>query len=217
MYNLNLVPIGRSKWVANGYFFGHIVPDRLYRLLSLNLKFQWKCQQPVYYFILKCPTLIHSLSEGDVALRKKVIFFMVIITAVHCFLYFPSVERPSLGCRELVLRNLGKLVPAISHDMTDWLVATRVRTSQLLSVLLLHSEEYSTQHLQPLLATLYRACTDAEKNVITNVSTYCVRSWCFHAVSISTLSSGFDIYIFEKLIIFVSPCVSLPFFLLSSP
>lgn len=175
-------------------FFGHIVPDWLYRLTSLNLKFQWKCQQPVYDFILKCLTLIHSLSEGDVALRKKAIFFMWLITAVHCFSYCPSVERPSLGCRELVLRNLGRLVPAISHDMTDWLVATRVRTSQLLSVLLLHSEEHSTQHVQPLLATLYRACTDTEKDVIRNVSAYCVRSWCFHTVS--TLSSGFDIYIF---------------------
>lgn len=156
-----------------------------------------------------------SYSHSFTIWRKRAIFFMWLITAVHCFLYCPSVERPSLGCRELVLRNLGRLVPAISHDMTDWLVATRVRTSQLLSVLLLHSEEHSTQHVQPLLATLYRACTDTEKDVIRNVSTYCVRSWCFHTVS--TLSSGFDIYIFEKLIIFVSPCVSLPFSLLSSP
>lgn len=95
---------------------------------------------------------------------------MMAITAVRCSLCFPPVERPGLGCRELVLRNLGRLVPAISHDMNDWLVATRVRTSQLLSVLLLHSEEHSTQHVQPLLATLYRACTDTEKDVITNVS-----------------------------------------------
>lgn len=95
---------------------------------------------------------------------------MMVITAVHCSLCFPPVERPGLGCRELVLRNLGKLVPAISHDLNDWMVATRVRTSQLLSVLLLHSEEHSTQHVQPLLATLYRACTDTEKDVITNVS-----------------------------------------------
>lgn len=109
-------------------------------------------------------------------MRKKAILFMMMITAVPFFVYFPSVERPSLGCRELVLRNLGRLVPAISHDMTDWLVATRVRTSQLLSVLLLHSEEYSTQHVQPLLATLYQACTDTEKDVIRNVSTCCVRS-----------------------------------------
>ncbi|KAM9744970.1 dynein axonemal assembly factor 5 [Menidia menidia] len=80
--------------------------------------------------------------------------------------YPPGVERPGLGCRELVVRNLGRLVPAIAHDVTDWLVPTRVRTSQLLSVLLLHAEDHSTQHLQPLLATLYRACTDTEREVV---------------------------------------------------
>ncbi|XP_069558910.1 dynein axonemal assembly factor 5-like isoform X2 [Brachyistius frenatus] len=82
--------------------------------------------------------------------------------------YPQGVERPGLGCRELVVRNLGRLVPAITHDVTDWLVPTRVRTSQLLSVLLLHAEDHSTQHLQPLLATLYRACTDSEREVVSN-------------------------------------------------
>ncbi|XP_072299956.1 dynein axonemal assembly factor 5-like [Eucyclogobius newberryi] len=81
---------------------------------------------------------------------------------------YVAVERPGLGCRELVVRNLGRLVPAITHDVSDWLVATRVRTSQLLSVLLLHAEDHCTQHLQPLLATLYRACMDAEKDVVNN-------------------------------------------------
>ncbi|XP_039681604.1 dynein assembly factor 5, axonemal-like isoform X2 [Perca fluviatilis] len=83
--------------------------------------------------------------------------------------YPPGVERPGLGCRELVVRNLGRLVPAITHDLTDWLVPTRVRTSQLLSVLLLHAEDHSTQHLQPLLATLRQACTDTERDVVSNL------------------------------------------------
>ncbi|XP_014839107.1 PREDICTED: dynein assembly factor 5, axonemal [Poecilia mexicana] len=82
--------------------------------------------------------------------------------------YPPGVERPGLGCRELVVRNLSRLVPAIGHDVTDWLVATRVRTSQLLSVLLLHAEDHTTQHLQPMLALLYRACTDTERDVVNN-------------------------------------------------
>lgn len=79
-------------------------------------------------------------------------------------------ERPGLGCRELVVRNLGRLVPAITHDITDWLVPTRVRTAQLLYILLLHSEVHSVQHLPTLLATCYRACTDAERTVVTHVS-----------------------------------------------
>ncbi|MEQ2236166.1 hypothetical protein ILYODFUR_009673 [Ilyodon furcidens] len=82
--------------------------------------------------------------------------------------YPHEVQRPGLGCRELVVRNLGRLVPAIANDVTDWLVPTRVRTSQLLSVLLLHAEDHTTQHLQPLLAVLYRACTDTEKDVVNN-------------------------------------------------
>ncbi|XP_030591867.1 dynein assembly factor 5, axonemal [Archocentrus centrarchus] len=82
--------------------------------------------------------------------------------------YPPGVERPGLGCRELVVRNLGKLVPAITHDVTDWQVPTRVMTSQLLSVLVLHAEDHCTQHLPPLLATLYRACTDNERDVVNN-------------------------------------------------
>ena len=78
--------------------------------------------------------------------------------------------RPGLGCRELVVRNLGRLVPAVSHDVTDWLAPTRVKTSQLLRVLLLHAEDHCTQHLQPLLATLYVACADGEMEVVANVS-----------------------------------------------
>lgn len=78
-------------------------------------------------------------------------------------------DRPVLGCRELVVRNLGRLIPAITHDLTDWLVPTRIRTSQLLSVLLLHAEDHSTQHLQPLLETLYCTCTETEKEVVKNV------------------------------------------------
>ncbi|XP_028267789.1 dynein assembly factor 5, axonemal [Parambassis ranga] len=82
--------------------------------------------------------------------------------------YPPGVERPGLGCRELVVRNLGRLIPAITHDVTDWLAPTRVRTSQLLSVLLLHAEDHNTQHLQPLLATFYRASIDTNTDVVNN-------------------------------------------------
>ncbi|XP_031420649.1 dynein axonemal assembly factor 5 isoform X2 [Clupea harengus] len=81
-------------------------------------------------------------------------------------LYPPGVERPGLGCRELVVRNLSRLMPAVSRDMGDWLVGTRVKTAQLLALLLLHAEDHCTQHLQPLLSTLYHACADPEKEVV---------------------------------------------------
>uniref|UniRef100_A0A8C1HUQ8 Dynein axonemal assembly factor 5 n=1 Tax=Cyprinus carpio carpio TaxID=630221 RepID=A0A8C1HUQ8_CYPCA len=80
-------------------------------------------------------------------------------------LYTSGVERPGLGCRELVVRNLSKLLPAVGRDIGDWLVQTRVKTAQLLRVLLLHAEDHCTQHLQSLLTVLYRACADPETDV----------------------------------------------------
>ncbi|XP_058270319.1 dynein axonemal assembly factor 5-like [Hemibagrus wyckioides] len=82
--------------------------------------------------------------------------------------YPPGVDRPGLGCRELVVRNLSKLMPALIHDARDWLVQTRVKTMQLLQVLLLHAEEHCTQHLQQLLTILYHACCDSEQDVRKN-------------------------------------------------
>ncbi|XP_065109082.1 dynein axonemal assembly factor 5 [Paramisgurnus dabryanus] len=81
--------------------------------------------------------------------------------------YTSDSVRPGLGCRELVVRNLSKLLPAVSRDMGDWLVQTRVKTAQLLRVLLLHAEDHSTQHLQLLLTVIYHACADAEIDVRT--------------------------------------------------
>ncbi|RXN35484.1 dynein assembly factor axonemal [Labeo rohita] len=80
-------------------------------------------------------------------------------------LYTSGGERPGLGCRELVVRNLSKLLPAVGRDIGDWLVQTRVKTAQLLRVLLLHAEDHSTQHLQTLLNVLYHACADPENDV----------------------------------------------------
>nr|XP_021327043.1 dynein assembly factor 5, axonemal-like isoform X2 [Danio rerio] len=87
-------------------------------------------------------------------------------------LYTSGGERPGLGCRELVVRNLSKLLPAMGRDIGDWLVQTRVKTVQLLRVLLLHAEDHCTQHLQMLLTVLYHACADAE----TDVRTQCLES-----------------------------------------
>ncbi|XP_062387628.1 dynein axonemal assembly factor 5-like [Sardina pilchardus] len=81
-------------------------------------------------------------------------------------LYPSGVERPGLGCRELVVRNLSRLMPAVGRDAGDWLVGTRVKTAQLLGLLMLHAEDHCTQHLQPLLSTLYRACSDPERDVV---------------------------------------------------
>lgn len=62
------------------------------------------------------------------------------------------------------------MLPAICHDITDWVVGTRVKAAQLLPVLLLHAEDHITQHLEIILRTLHQACTDEEKAVVSSVS-----------------------------------------------
>ncbi|XP_048350157.1 LOW QUALITY PROTEIN: dynein axonemal assembly factor 5 [Sphaerodactylus townsendi] len=77
--------------------------------------------------------------------------------------YYPHGEaRPGLGCRELVTRHLYKILPGLCRDMTDWVVGTRIKASRLLSILLQHAEDHITQHMELLLRTLYRACSDEE-------------------------------------------------------
>ncbi|XP_014651115.1 PREDICTED: dynein assembly factor 5, axonemal [Ceratotherium simum simum] len=79
-------------------------------------------------------------------------------------------NRPVLGCRELVFRNLSKILPAICHDITDWVPGTRVKSAQLLAVLLLHAEDHVTQHLELLLRALLRACADEERAVVSSAA-----------------------------------------------
>ncbi|XP_012614546.2 dynein axonemal assembly factor 5 [Microcebus murinus] len=87
--------------------------------------------------------------------------------------HYPLHEsRPVLGCRELVSRNLSKVLPALCRDISDWVVATRVKTAQLLPVLLLHAEDHITQHLEVVLRTLLQACADEEVAVVSS----CMRS-----------------------------------------
>lgn len=62
------------------------------------------------------------------------------------------------------------MLPAICHDITDWVAGTRVKSAQLLAVLLLHAEDHITQHLEVLLRTLLRACADEEAAVVSSVS-----------------------------------------------
>ncbi|NWR73478.1 DAAF5 factor, partial [Centropus unirufus] len=82
--------------------------------------------------------------------------------------YPEGVTRPGLGCRELVSRNLSKILPGLCHDITDWVESTRIKASQLLYTLLLHAEDHITQHMELLLRTLYQACMDEESNVVKN-------------------------------------------------
>ncbi|CAN0214737.1 unnamed protein product [Lampetra fluviatilis] len=83
-------------------------------------------------------------------------------------LYPAGVERPCLGCRELVQRNLSRVLPAVARDAGDWVVGTRTKASQLLVWLMVHAEDHATQHAELLVATLHRACADDEPQVVNN-------------------------------------------------
>ncbi|XP_048757748.2 dynein axonemal assembly factor 5-like [Ostrea edulis] len=80
-----------------------------------------------------------------------------------------NVERPNLGCRVLIMRHLSKILPALMKDVTDWVVATRLKSAALLFWLLLNAEDYVTQHMAVLTSGMYRACVDEEPQVVKDV------------------------------------------------
>ncbi|XP_053133057.1 dynein axonemal assembly factor 5 isoform X2 [Hemicordylus capensis] len=100
--------------------------------------------------------------ENEDDIKDKLDFFAVPS-------YYPKgVTRPELGCRELVVRNLFKILPGLCHDMTDWVEGTRIKASQLLIILLQHVEDHVTQHMELLLRTLYHVCLGDESSVVRN-------------------------------------------------
>ncbi|MEE6498266.1 hypothetical protein FKM82_003023 [Ascaphus truei] len=138
------------------------------------------------YFHKLIPLLLSSTTDDMPELRQLALFYWKKIglqwekeneedlkdkldfSAASPSCYPAGVERPGLGCRELIFRNLSKILPAISHDITDWVVGTRIKASQLLTVLLLHAEDHITQHMELILNTLYRSCLDEESQVVHN-------------------------------------------------
>lgn len=67
-----------------------------------------------------------------------------------------SVQRPNLGCRILVQQNLGKLVNAIVMELDDWLLDVKIRSAQLLCVLVFNAEQDVTMHVEKFLPAMYR-------------------------------------------------------------
>lgn len=50
---------------------------------------------------------LQYMEENEEDLKKKTDFLKDVPT------HYPDVKRPNLGCRELVMTNIGKIVPAI--------------------------------------------------------------------------------------------------------
>ncbi|NXJ12074.1 DAAF5 factor, partial [Odontophorus gujanensis] len=109
--------------------------------------------------------------------------------------YPKGVTRPGLGCRELVSRNLSKVLPGLCHDLTDWVESTRVKAAQLLCVLLLHAEDHITQHMELLLRALYQACSDEESEVVRNCvkAAELIGTFVSPKVSLRLITSAFEV------------------------
>ncbi len=99
-------------------------------------------------------------SENEKDLKDKQDFAAA--DPVH---YPAGMERPNLGCRTLVYQNFSRIVSGLIRDLTDWVVETRIKSAQLLYVLMLNEEENITQHLSKILPGLFKACGDDEKVV----------------------------------------------------
>ena len=87
-----------------------------------------------------------------------------------CVWLLVSVERANLGCRTLMYHNFSKILTGITADLNDWVLATRVKSAQLLYTLLLNEEDNVTQHLEKVLTAMYKACADDDKSVTQHVS-----------------------------------------------
>ena len=68
---------------------------------------------------------------------------------------------------------LFKLFPAMKNDLNDWLVETRIKTSQLTYIIVCHMEETSviSQHADTLLGLFFQGVKDSEVIVMKNVRT----------------------------------------------
>lgn len=98
---------------------------------------------------------------------ERVVFYNFSLYMTVCLFL---VERPNLGCRILVQRNISKLAPALARELNSWQADVRVRCSQLLCAIALHAEEYFTHHLQDLLPAMFMAARDEDNRVVVNVN-----------------------------------------------
>jgi hypothetical protein len=76
-------------------------------------------------------------------------------------------ERPPLSVRMLVrdVGNVKKIVDKLLADLFDWTIKKRVSASKALYALIVHTEEYITQHLEKLIPNYIQVCDDDEPTV----------------------------------------------------
>ena len=80
--------------------------------------------------------------------------------------YPPDIIRPNIGCRKLVARNQHMILPCIRNDLRDWQDETRVKASQLLYLVLYHSENEVTMHIEKVIDSITVAVKDDLQEVV---------------------------------------------------
>nr|QFR37577.1 HEAT repeat-containing 2 [Phigalia pilosaria] len=106
---------------------------------------------------------LQYMEENEEDLKKKTDFLKDVPS------HYPDVKRPNLGCRVLVMNNIGKIVPAICREMDGWQADARLRVAQLLCWLVLCAEEGSTQHANTIVRTMLRGASDEDPRVVQEV------------------------------------------------
>ena len=64
-----------------------------------------------------------------------------------------------------------KLLPALKNDLGDWIVETRIKTSQLTYILICHLEETAVicNHADTFLSLFFQGVKDSEISVMKNM------------------------------------------------
>lgn len=97
-------------------------------------------------------------------------YFEVFLYGAASVVPLVLVERPNLGCRQLIYRHQSKILPGLSRDVLDWVVETRKKSAALLYTIIINSEASITQHMQLVIDTIYKAAIDEEQQVVQHVS-----------------------------------------------
>lgn len=79
---------------------------------------------------------------------------------------FPIAHRPRLGSRHLVRQYVRRYITGLYKEISDWLVASRERSSYLIMFSVIYAEEYMTQFMDNLLVAMYKTVLETENKII---------------------------------------------------
>ena len=83
---------------------------------------------------------------------------------------FPIAHRPRLGARMIVRQYVRRYITGLYKEISDWLVLSRERSSNLILFSVIYSEDYMVQFLDNLLVSLYKVILEKEnKTIMTNI------------------------------------------------